>query len=97
MERLDGNEERRKSPRSLMDLPWSIGSSTHPLHMGELSRMGVRRGFLFTLSRICPVGTKLDIVVLFPKGYELSNFELIAEVIRKDLHGKKIGRVTNMV
>jgi len=33
-----------------------------------------------------PVGTKLNIAVLFPKGFELTNFEVLAQVIWKDLH-----------
>jgi len=31
-----------------------------------------------------PVGTKLHITVMFPDGFELTNFEAHAEVVRKD-------------
>jgi hypothetical protein len=33
-----------------------------------------------------PIGTKLNIAVLFPKGFELANFEVLAEILWKDLH-----------
>jgi hypothetical protein len=31
-----------------------------------------------------PIGTELKIAVLFPKRYELANFEVLAKIIRKD-------------
>ncbi len=31
-------------------------------------------------------GSKLNIAVLFPKGFELTNFEVLAEIIWKDLY-----------
>jgi hypothetical protein len=33
-----------------------------------------------------PIGSKLNIDVLFSKGFELTNFEVLAEIIWKDLH-----------
>jgi hypothetical protein len=33
-----------------------------------------------------PIGTKLNIAVLFPKEFELTNLEVVAEIIWKDLH-----------
>jgi len=86
MERLDDNEERRKSPRSLMDLPLEYRVLNAPFAHGGIVANGSEDGLLIYSVKDMPVGTKLDIVVLFPKGFELSNFELIAEVIRKDLH-----------
>jgi hypothetical protein len=32
------------------------------------------------------VGTRLSIAVLFPKEFELDNFEVVAEVVWKDIH-----------
>jgi hypothetical protein len=43
-------------------------------------------GLLINSIKNMPVGTKLNIAVLFPKGYELTNFEVLAEIIWKDLH-----------
>jgi len=71
MERLDGNEERRKSPRSLMDLPLEYRVLNAPFAHGGIVANGSEEGLLIYSVKDMPVGTKLDIVVLFPKGYEL--------------------------
>jgi hypothetical protein len=43
-------------------------------------------GLLIHSIKDMPTGMKLNIAVLFPKGFELANFEVLAEIIRKDLH-----------
>ena len=78
--------ERRKSPRLLMDLPLEYRVLNAPYAHGGIVVNGSEEGFLIYSVKDMPVGTKLTIVVLFPKGYELTNFELVAEIIRKDLH-----------
>ena len=80
------NEDRRKSPRSLMDLPLEYRVINAPFPHGGIVANASEEGLLIYSVKDMPVGTKLDIVVLFPKEYELSNFEVIAEIIRKDLH-----------
>ncbi len=86
MERFDSSEERRKSPRSLMDLPLEYRVINAPFSHGGIVANGSEDGLLIYSVKDMPIGTKLDIVVMFPKGFELSNFEVIAEIIRKDLH-----------
>lgn len=86
MERLMTNEDRRKSPRSLMDLPLEYRVINAPFPHGGIVANASEEGLLIYSVKDMPVGTKLDIVVLFPREYELSNFEVIAEIIRKDLH-----------
>jgi len=78
--------ERRKSPRLLMDLPLEYRVLNAPYAHGGIVVNGSEEGFLIYSVKDMPTGTKLTIVVLFPKGYELTNFEVIAEIIRKDLH-----------
>ena len=78
--------ERRKSPRLLMDLPLEYRVVNAPYAHGGIVVNGSEEGFLIYSVKDMPIGTKLTIVVLFPKGYELTNFELVAEIIRKDLH-----------
>ena len=78
--------ERRKSPRLLMDLPLEYRVLNAPYAHGGIVVNGSEEGFLIYSVKDMPTGTKLTIVVLFPKGYELTNFELVAEIIRKDLH-----------
>lgn len=80
------NEDRRKSPRSLMDLPLEYRVINAPFPHGGIVANASEEGLLIYSVKDMPVGTKLDIVVLFPKEYELCNFEVIAEIIRKDLH-----------
>jgi hypothetical protein len=41
-------------------------------------------GLLIRSVKNMPIGTELKIAVLFPKGYELANFEVLAKIIRKD-------------
>jgi len=43
-------------------------------------------GLLIRSIRDIPVGTKLNIAILFPKGFELANFKFLAEIIWKDVH-----------
>jgi hypothetical protein len=43
-------------------------------------------GLLINSIKNIPIGSKLNIAVLFPKGFELANFEVLAEIIWKDLH-----------
>jgi len=78
-------DERRKSPRSSMDLPLEYRVINAPFAHGGIVANGSEEGLLIYSVKDMPIGTKLDIVVLFPKDYELSNFEVIAEIIRKDL------------
>jgi hypothetical protein len=86
MERLSSNDERRKFPRSLMDLPLEYRIINAPFSHGGIVANGSEDGLLIYSVKDMPLGTKLDIGVMFPKEYELSNFEVIAEIIRKDLH-----------
>ena len=41
-------------------------------------------GLLVYSTKDMDIGTKLNIAVLFPQGFELANFEVFAEIIWKD-------------
>jgi hypothetical protein len=69
-----------------MDLPLEYRVVNAPYAHGGIVVNGSEEGFLIYSVKDMPIGTKLTIVVLFPKGYELTNFEVVAEIIRKDLH-----------
>jgi len=43
-------------------------------------------GLLINSVRDIVVGSKLNIAVLFPKGFQLTDFEASAEIIWKDYH-----------
>jgi len=46
-------------------------------------------GFLIEAVRDVPVGTELNIAVLFPKGFELANFKVVAKIVRKEPYRKQ--------
>lgn len=86
MEKLKDSRERRKSPRLLMDLPLEYRVIDAPYAHGGIVVNASEVGLLIQSVKNIPIGTQLNIGVLFPKGYELSNFEVVAQVIWKDLH-----------
>ncbi len=86
MENSEGWEERRKFPRLLMDLPLEYRVINAPYAHGGIVANASEEGFLVYSIKDMPIGTKLNIAVMFPKGYELTNFEVVAEIVRKDLH-----------
>lgn len=85
MEQSKGHKERRKFPRSFMDLPieYRVRDALHP-HGGVVIN-GSETGLLIHSVKDMPVGTKLNIGVLFPAGFELTNFEVFAEIVRKEV------------
>jgi hypothetical protein len=86
MERSSAHNERRKSPRLLLDLPLEYRVMNAPYAHGGLVVNASEVGLLINSIKNMPVGTKLNIAVLFPKGFELTNFEVLAQVIWKDLY-----------
>jgi len=86
MEKSSANHDRRRYPRSLMDLPLEYRVINAPYAHGGIVVNGSEEGFLIHSVKDMPIGTKLNLVVMFPKGFELTNFEVVAEVVRKDLH-----------
>jgi hypothetical protein len=78
--------DRRKSPRLTIDLPLEYRLSAGPRPHGGIAVNASEVGLLIRSVRDIPVGTKLNVAVLFPKGFELANFKLLAEIIWKDVH-----------
>jgi len=78
--------ERRKYPRSMMDLPLEYRMKNLPQAHGGLVVNASEEGLLIHSIKDMPIGLKLNIIVLFPKGFELTNFEVSAEIIWKDFH-----------
>ena len=81
MQSSDDINERRKHPRVYMDLPLEYRFSDAPHPHGALVVNVSESGLLIHSIKNIPIGTKLNIAVLFPKGFELANFEVIAEVV----------------
>ena len=86
MENPNEFKERRKYPRSLVDLPVEYRIKDLPHAHGGLVINASEGGLLIHSLKDMPLGLKLNIAVLFLRGYELANFEVTAEIIWKDLH-----------
>jgi hypothetical protein len=77
--------EKRKHPRVSMNLPLEYRISDTPKPQAGMVINASESGLLIHSIKDMPVGTKLTIAVLFPKGFELTNFEVFAEVVWKDI------------
>jgi hypothetical protein len=86
MEKANDSRERRRFPRLLVDLPLEYRVMNAPYAQGGIVVNASEEGLLINSIKNMPVGSKLNIAVLFPKEFELANFEVIAEIIRKELH-----------
>ncbi len=75
--------EKRKYPRVYMDLPVDYWVKRESYARGGIVVDASETGFLIYSVEDIPIGTKLKIAVLFPREYELANFEVAAEIIRK--------------
>jgi len=73
--------EKRKQPRFYLNLPieFRVMNAQHVL--GAMIVNASETGLLVQSPNNVPAGTKLNIVVLFSKGFELANLEVLAEVV----------------
>lgn len=86
MVRSSFRKERRSFQRRFLDLPLEYRVLNAPYAHGGLVVNASEVGLLVQSVKNIPVGTKLSVVVLFPKGFELANFEVLAEIIWKEVH-----------
>jgi hypothetical protein len=82
----DYMNDKRKYPRFDLDLPLEYQEADSPHARGALVINASESGILVHSIKDMPVGAKLKITVLFPKGFELANFEVTAEIVWKDIH-----------
>jgi hypothetical protein len=80
--------EKREYPRVSMDLPVDYWVKRESYAHGGIVVDASETGFLIYSIEDIPIGTKLKIAVLFSREYELANFEVAAEIIRKKRSGK---------
>ena len=85
----ENGKDRRKHPRMALDLPLEYRVADLPHVHGALIVNGSEMGLLIESVKNIPIGTNLNIVVLFPKGYELTNFEVSAQIVWKELYWKE--------
>ena len=86
MDRTNPRKEKRKSPRFYMDFPLEYRVLNAPDAYGGVVVDGSEIGLRIQSIKNMPVGTRLNIAVIFPKEFQMSNFEVVAEIIWKDLY-----------
>jgi len=86
MEKSKSMKDRRKSQRMILDLPLEYRVMDAPYAHGGLMVNASELGLLVQSVKNLSIGAKLNIAVLFPKGFELANFEVLAEILWKDIH-----------
>jgi c-di-GMP-binding flagellar brake protein YcgR len=79
-------KDRRKYSRVHMELPLEYRVKYDSRAYGGIVKDASESGFLIYSPEDIPIGTKLKIAVLFPKDYELANFEVYAEIIWKNVN-----------
>jgi hypothetical protein len=89
MEGSFNNKERRSHPRFIIDLPLEYQDMDGLCLRGGIVVNVSEGGLLIEAVRDIPVGTELDITVLFPKGNELTNFKVVAKIVRKEPYWKE--------
>jgi hypothetical protein len=89
MEGSLNNRERRRYPRTSIDLPLEYQYTGDSGLRGAMVVNASEGGFLIESTRDIPVGTKLSITLLFPKGFELANFKAVTKIVRKEPYRKE--------
>jgi hypothetical protein len=89
MEGSSNNRERRRYPRVFIDLPVGYRDTNDSCLRGAVVVNASEGGFLIESTRDIPVGTGLSITVLFPKGFRLSDFKAVAEIVWKKPYSKE--------
>jgi hypothetical protein len=81
--RLKHFENRRKYPRVLLDLPFEYRTEYSRRARGGIVIDACEVGFLIHSTENMLVGTRLKIVVLYPKEYSLAKLEVFAKIVWK--------------
>jgi hypothetical protein len=85
MKTSSNNKEKRKHPRTLISLPLHFQSNENEGVYPGLTIDASESGLLIQTLREIPVGTRIDIEVLFPKKLNLANFKVEAEILWKQI------------
>jgi len=84
MEKPSSSKDRRKHPRNFIDLPLEYRDRDDSCLRGAMVVNAGEGGFLIESPRDIAVGTELSMTVLYPKGFELANFEVTAKIVWKE-------------
>ena len=77
-------KDRRQYPRFVLDLPLEYRAMSAPKAHGGLVVNLSEIGLLIRSVKNMSIGTELKIAVMFPKEYQLANFQVLAKVVRKE-------------
>jgi PilZ domain len=86
MDEPNRNAERREFHRTTLELPVEYQSQTISHLKGGLAVNVSEGGLLIHLVNDLPVGTILNVGVLFPKEFELSRVETTAQIVWKEIY-----------
>jgi hypothetical protein len=89
MEKSFSSRERRSHRRFIIDLPLEYQDMDGSCLRGGIVVNASERGFLIETVRDIPVGMELSIAVLFPKGFELTDFKVVVKIVWKELYYKE--------
>ncbi len=89
MEEPFNNKNRRRYPRFFIDLPLEYRDMDGSCLRGAIVVNASEGGFLIESPRDIPVGTELCLTVLYPKGFELANFKVMAKIVWKEPYWKE--------
>jgi hypothetical protein len=84
MDRSKGNKEKRECLRYYMDWPLEYRVINAPNAYGGIAVDGSEIGLRIHSVKEMPVGTRLNIVLIFPKAFQMTNFEVESEIVWKD-------------
>jgi hypothetical protein len=77
-------KDRRRYPRVFIDLPLEY-REMHKLRLwGGIAVNASETGLLIESIKDIPIGTKLNIAVLFPRESELADFKAVTEILWKE-------------
>lgn len=88
-EQKGNKNDRRQYPRFCLDLPPDHQVMGFPNAFGGIAIDVSEEDFLIFSRKDLAISTKLKIAILFSKEYKLASFEMLAEIIRKDIYNKE--------
>ena len=92
MEESLDNKEKRRYPRFLIDLPLEYRDMDDSHARGGIVANASETGFLMESGKDIPIGTELNIAVLYLEGFELANFKVTGKIVWKEPYSKEDGK-----
>ena len=82
-------KEKRRHPRFAIDLPAEYQDMGDSRLRGAIVVNASEGGFLIETISDIPVGTELNISLLYPNGYELVDLKVVAKIVWKEPNWKE--------